>query len=82
MVRAIVLITVVGGTGERLDWSKGTEDRVKAIPGVVEVHGVLGRYDMFAIVEADTYEKLVSIVADKIRSVPGIQTTETLMIAF
>lgn len=82
MVKAIVLMTITGGTGERLEWSKETKDRVREIPGVIDVYGVLGRYDLFAVVEAETLEKLTSMVADQIRAVPGIQTSETLTVAF
>ena len=55
---------------------------MKEIPGVIDVYGVLGRYDLFAVVEAETLEKLTSLVADQIRAVPGIQTSETLTVAF
>jgi len=82
MVRAIILITVLGGTGERLDWTKETTKQLKQIPGVKEVFGVLGRFDLVAIVEAGSVEDLTSLVADKMRSVPGIQTSETLTVAF
>lgn len=82
MVRAIVLITVLGGTGERLDWTKETANQLKQIHGVKEVFGVLGRFDLVAIVEVGSLEELTSLVADKMRSVPGIQTTETLTVAF
>ena len=73
---------MLGGTGEKSDWAKGTKDRSKTIHGVKEVCGVLGRCDLAAIVEADTLEKLTSLVADEIRSVPGIQASETLTIIF
>jgi DNA-binding Lrp family transcriptional regulator len=82
MIRAIVLLTMLGGTGEKLDWSKETKDRLRKILGVKEVYGVLGRCDLVAVVEADNLEKLTSLVADEIRGVPGIQTSETLTIIF
>ena len=82
MVRAIVLITVLGGTGERLDWVKETAKQLKQIPGVKDVFGVLGRFDLVANVEVGGLEELTSLVADKMRSVPGIQTSETLTVAF
>ncbi|MGA2625893.1 MAG: Lrp/AsnC ligand binding domain-containing protein [Candidatus Bathyarchaeia archaeon] len=82
MVRAIILITVLGGTGERLDWTKETTKQLKQIQGVKEVFGVLGRFDLVAIVEAGSLEELTSLVADKMRSVPGIQASETLTVAF
>ena len=77
-----MLLTLVGGTGERLSWSKDTGARLRKIGGVKEVYGVLGRYDMVALVEADTLEKLTALVADQIRSVPGVQASETLVAAF
>jgi len=82
MVRAIVLITVLGGTGERLDWTKQTANQLKQIRGVKEVFGVLGRFDLVTIVEVGSLEELTSLVADKMRSVPGIQTSETLTVVF
>jgi len=82
MIRAIVLLTMLGGTGEKLDWSKETKERLRKIAGVKEAYGVLGRCDLAAFVEVETSEKLTSLVADEIRGVPGIQTSETLTIVF
>ena len=82
MINAIVLLTMLGGTGEKLTWSKETKDRIKKIVGVKEVYGVLGRCDLVALVEAESTEKLTSLVADEIRGVPGVQTSETLTVVF
>jgi len=82
MINAIVLLTMLGGTGEKLTWSKETKDRIKKIVGVKEVYGVLGRCDLVALVEAENTEKLTSLVADEIRGVPGVQTSETLTVVF
>jgi DNA-binding Lrp family transcriptional regulator len=73
---------MLGGTGERLSWTKETKARLKTISGVKEVYGVLGTCDMVAIVETETLEKLTSLVADQIRAVPGIQSSETLTVVF
>ena len=73
---------MLGGTGEKLDWAKATKSRLKTVPGVKEVYGVLGRYDLVAMVEVDALEKLASLIADVVRSVPGIQTSETLTVIF
>jgi DNA-binding Lrp family transcriptional regulator len=81
-MRAIVLLTLLGGTGERLSWYKETKERLGKISGVKEVYGVLGRCDLVALVEAENTEGLTSIVADKIRAIPGIQASETLTIVF
>jgi len=82
VIRAIVLLTMLGGTGESLSWSKETKSRIKKITGVKEVYGVLGRCDLVALVEAEDAEKLTSLVADEIRAVPGVQTSETLTVVF
>jgi len=82
MIQAIVLMTMLGGTGEHLDWSRETKDRLLKIEGVKQVFGVFGRYDILAQVEAENMETLTTLIADKIRSVPGIQTSETLMVIF
>ena len=82
MINAIVLLTMLGGTGEKLSWTKETKDRIRKIAGVKEVYGVLGRCDLVALVEAESTARLTSLVADEIRGVPGVQTSETLMIVF
>jgi DNA-binding Lrp family transcriptional regulator len=82
MITAIVLLTMLGGTGESLGWAKETKNRLSQISGVKRVYGVFGRYDLVAILEAENFESLTSLIADKIRSVPGIQASETLTVAF
>ena len=82
MISAIVLLTMLGGTGEKLSWSKETKERLKKIPGVKEVYGVMGRCDLVALVEAKDAEGLTALVADEIRGIPGIQASETLTIVF
>jgi len=82
LINAIVLLTMLGGTGEKLTWSKETKERIKKIAGVKEVYGVLGRCDLVALVEAESTEELTSLVADEIRGVPGVQTSETLTVVF
>lgn len=50
---------------------------IKTLPEVVEVNGVMGRYDIFIKVEADNALKVDSAIA-KIRSVPHITSTFTM----
>jgi DNA-binding Lrp family transcriptional regulator len=73
---------MLGGMGEKLAWSKETKNRIRKIVGVREVYGVLGRCDLVAVVEAENTEKLTSLIADEIRGVPGVQTSETLTVIF
>ena len=45
---------------------------------IVELHPLFGEYDLIAKVEADDFNRLGQIVADKIRSIPGVIDTKTL----
>lgn len=47
--------------------------------GVKEVHGTFGAYDILAKVESDQVEKLREIITWKIRKIPKIRSTLTLM---
>jgi len=61
----------------------GSEEAViselKAIEGVKEVHGTFGAYDILAKVESDQVEKLRETITWKIRKIPKIRSTLTLM---
>ena len=52
---------------------------VKTIDGVKEVHGTFGAYDIITKVEANTEDKLREIISKRIRMVPKIRATLTLM---
>ena len=52
---------------------------LKAIEGVVEVHGTFGAYDILAKVEAGLVEKLRETITWKIRKIVKIRSTLTLM---
>ena len=52
---------------------------LKAIEGVVEVHGTFGAYDILAKVEASLVEKLRETITWKIRKIIKIRSTLTLM---
>lgn len=82
MIKAFVLLSFVGGTGEHLKWFKETKENMLKIKGIAEVHGVFGRWDIVARVEVNTVEELIDVVTDKIRSMPGVQSSETLMMIF
>jgi len=61
----------------------GSEDSViselKSIEGVSEVHGTFGAYDILAKVKSDQVEKLRETITWKIRKIPKIRSTLTLM---
>jgi DNA-binding Lrp family transcriptional regulator len=53
--------------------------RVRAIPHVVEVEAVTGPFDLIVKIRADHINEALDIVVHKIRKVPGIKGTETLV---
>jgi|TARA_B110001454_G_scaffold202974_1_gene210492 DNA-binding Lrp family transcriptional regulator len=61
----------------------GSEEAViselKSIEGVVEVHGTFGAYDILAKVASSLVETLREIITWKIRKIPKIRSTLTLM---
>ena len=80
MASAFVLIRV--GTGEYLDFAKSAKEKIGKIEGVEKVFFVFGRYDLVAHVKAQTLEELARTISDEIRGVPGVLSTETLIIGF
>ena len=61
----------------------GSEDYVisqlKSIDSVRNVHGTFGSFDIIAKLEADSEEKLKQTITKRIRKVPKIRATLTLM---
>ena len=53
--------------------------RVRGIPNVVEVQGVTGPFDLIVKLEAPHINQALDVVMNKIRRVPGIKGTETLV---
>ena len=78
--KAFVLIKF--GTSTHLNFARLTKEKIAKIERVKEIYGVFGRHDIIARVEAPSLESLASLIADKIRSIPGIISTETLVVGF
>ena len=53
--------------------------RVRALPDVVEVQAVTGPFDLIVKVQAEHINEALDVVMTKIRRVPGIKGTETLV---
>jgi DNA-binding Lrp family transcriptional regulator len=73
MVNALVLLNV-----ER-DKINGVAETLAALDGVTEVYSVAGKYDLAAIIRVRENEQLATLVTDQIRSLKGIQSSETLI---
>ena len=52
-------------------------DRLRQIRDAVEVHEVIGPYDLVVELETDSYEDLAAIVRNNIRPIRGVRTTVT-----
>jgi DNA-binding Lrp family transcriptional regulator len=52
---------------------------LNSIDGVIEVHGTFGAYDILAQVQSDQVEALRETITWKIRKIPKIRSTLTLM---
>lgn len=73
MVTALVLLNV-----ER-DKVNAVAEKLAATEGITEVYSVAGRYDLAAIVRVKQNEQLAEVVTKKIRSLDGIEKSETLI---
>ncbi|MFH1282321.1 MAG: Lrp/AsnC ligand binding domain-containing protein [bacterium] len=73
MVTGLVLVKLSGGK------ERQAIERIKDTKGVSHVTAVFGRWDLVIDVETDDLQALTSIVAGKIRSIPGVFSTETLV---
>ncbi len=55
-------------------------DKLYEIPEVKEIYIVYGIYDVIAKVEAESLERIREVITSKIRKLPEIRTTSTMVI--
>ncbi len=53
--------------------------RIKVVPNVTDVQAVTGPFDLIVKVEAPQINQALDVVVHKIRKIPGIKSTETLV---
>jgi anthranilate phosphoribosyltransferase len=80
MVEALILIRA--GSGESLNFMKTVKEELCKVKGIKDVYGVFGRYDFVVKVQTKTLEEMGRLVADCIRGIKGVESSETLMIGF
>jgi DNA-binding Lrp family transcriptional regulator len=73
MIKAYVL--VVTNPGE----TKAVVAAIAQIAGVVELHEVMGPYDIVVEIEVEQLSEVPAILSDRIRTVPGIESTTSLV---
>ncbi|MEM3383808.1 MAG: Lrp/AsnC ligand binding domain-containing protein [Nitrososphaerales archaeon] len=74
MTTAFVLINVEPGAEEEL------LKELRKIEGVLEAHRVYGVYDTVVKVEAESTEKLKEVLTWKIRRLPHVRSTLTMIV--
>jgi DNA-binding Lrp family transcriptional regulator len=72
-MRAFVFINT------ELGFRNDVQRRLDAIDGVEETHLLYGKYDIMAIVNANSLKWLKDVVGWKIRVIPHIRVSQTLM---
>ena len=73
MITAIILINV-----ERAKVDEVAQHMLK-LDGVTEAFSVAGQWDLVAIVRTQTNEQVADLITSRIRDIPHITRTETLM---
>jgi DNA-binding Lrp family transcriptional regulator len=73
MIKAYVLVVTNPGA------TRDVVSAISEIPGVVELHEVMGPYDIVVELEVESLRDVPPILSDKIRSVPGIESTTSLV---
>lgn len=71
--------TYVGITLERGSMYKSVVERLVHIPEVVECHFTTGPYTMLVKLYARDNEQLMDLLNNRLQSIPGVVTTETLI---
>ena len=53
--------------------------KIKEVKGISHVSAVYGRWDLVVDVEADDLPAMSRLVVEKLRAIPGVFSTETLV---
>ena len=73
MIKAYVLVVTNPGA------TKDVFAAISKIEGVRELHEVMGPYDIVVELEVGSLRDVPSILSDKIRTIPGIESTTSLV---
>ena len=72
---AYILITCVPGN------EKDVIYRLRNLPNIVEVNGIMGKYDVFVKIQSGDPSK-VDITVSKLRNVPHVTSTVTMPVIY
>jgi DNA-binding Lrp family transcriptional regulator len=73
MIKAYVLVVTNPGA------TRDVVTALEKVPGVQEMHEVMGPYDIVIEIEVESLRDVPPILSDKIRSIPGIESTTSLV---
>ena len=54
-------------------------EEIRKIPNIVEMHEVMGPYDIVVEIEVENLQDIPSILGERIRTIEGIQSTTSLV---
>lgn len=72
-IKAYVLVVTDPGK------TKHVVEQIRDIPGIVEMHEVMGPYDIVAEIEVASLQDIPPILGERIRTIDGIQSTTSLV---
>ena len=72
-VKAYVLVVTDPGKTKRV------VQAMRAVPGIVEMHEVMGPYDIVVEIEVQNLLDIPPILGEKIRAIEGIESTTSLV---
>jgi DNA-binding Lrp family transcriptional regulator len=72
-VKAYILVVTDPGATKRV------YEALAAVPGVTELHEVIGPYDIIAEINVPSLVEVPPILSSRIRIIPGIQSTTSLV---
>lgn len=72
-IKAYVLVVTDPGR------TKAVVESIRGIPGIVEMHEVMGPYDIVIEIQVDSLTDIPAILGERIRKIEGIQSTTSLV---
>ena len=72
-VKAYILVVTDPGATRRV------YDALSGVEGVAEIHEVMGPYDIIVELDVPTLAEVPPILSQQIRTIPGIQSTTSLV---
>jgi DNA-binding Lrp family transcriptional regulator len=72
-VKAYVLVVTDPGKTRRV------KQAMTDVPGIIEMHEVMGPYDIVVEIQVANLQEIPPILGEKIRSIEGIESTTSLV---